>query len=134
MENLKKRMETAARALERLHELTCVEELSEVERDAMIQRFEFCFEILWKCSKDYLFAVEGLGSASPKKTIRLLREVGVLDDKETEQALAMADDRNLTVHTYDENMAKTMAQRIRDYEPVMREWYRKIKEKEDEQQ
>ena len=31
-----------------------------MERDGFIQRFEFCFEIMWKCGKDYLQDVEGL--------------------------------------------------------------------------
>lgn len=122
-----KRMEAAARALERLRELTSKEGLSDVERDALIQRFEFCFEILWKCGKDYLFAQEGLDAASPKKIIRLLREVGVLDAEETERALLMADDRNMTAHTYDEALAKEMAARIRDYEPLLRVWHQRMK-------
>ena len=121
-----KRMEDAAKALVRLQELTERETLSDVERDAMIQRFEFCFEILWKCGKDYLLEAEGLDAASPKKVIRLLREVGVLDAEETETMLSMADDRNLTAHTYDEALAREMANRIRNYEPLMRAWYQRM--------
>ena len=89
----------------------------------MIQRFEFCFEIIWKCGKDYLRAVEGLDAASPKKVIRLLREIGMFDEQETEMALEMVDDRNITVHTYDEEMAKKLADRIHNYEPLMVKWY-----------
>lgn len=120
------RMESAARALSRLREMTDKAELSDVERDALIQRFEFCFEILWKCGKDYLLAVEGIDAASPKKVIRYLREVGVLDEEETERALVMADDRNMTVHTYDEALAKEMTAKIRGHEPLMSAWYQRI--------
>ena len=124
---MKKRMEAAANALARLREMTGVEKLSDVERDALIHRFEFCFEILWKCGKDFLLEVEGIEAASPKKVIRCLREVGIFEDEESERALAMADDRNMTVHTYDEMLAKEMAERIREYEPLMRIWYERMK-------
>jgi len=126
---MKKRMEAAANALARLREMTGVEKLSDVERDALIQRFEFCFEILWKCGKDYLLEVEGIEAASPKKVIRCLREVGIFGDEESERALTMADDRNMTVHTYDEMLAKEMAERIKQYEPLMRMWYERMDEK-----
>lgn len=42
------RMETAQKILTKLHELAVKLDLSEVERDALIQRFEFSFELLWK--------------------------------------------------------------------------------------
>ena len=87
-----KRMETAGRALNKLHEGVEKKELTEIERDGLIQRFEFCFEIMWKCGKDYLFDRDGLAVASPKKVIRALCEVGVLSDAETEKALQMVDD------------------------------------------
>ena len=86
-----KRFQGAARALARLHEVVSKDNLSEIERDGLIQRFEFCFEIMWKCGKDYLYDREGLDAASPKKVIRSLREVGIFSDEETEQALKMVD-------------------------------------------
>lgn len=121
-----KRFATAARALQKLQEAVTKENLSEMERDGMIQRFEFCFEILWKCGKDYLKDVEGLEAASPKTVIRLLREVKMFTDEETVLALKMADDRNLTAHTYDENLAIELSARIRRYEQFMQDWYRRM--------
>ena len=121
-----KRFTTAAQALQKLQEAVTKENLSEMERDGMIQRFEFCFEILWKCGKDYLKDVEGLEAASPKTVIRLLREVKMFTDEETVLALKMADDRNLTAHTYDENLAIELSARIRRYEQFMQDWYRRM--------
>ena len=92
MESMTERMEKAGDALRRLHEVIVRDDLNELERDGLIQRFEFCFEILWKCGKDYLRDVEGLDAASPKKVIRMSREVGLLTDEETERALNMAND------------------------------------------
>ena len=121
-----KRFTTAAQALQKLQEAVTKENLSEMERDGMIQRFEFCFEILWKCGKDYLKDVEGLEAASPKTVIRLLREIKMFTDEETVLALKMADDRNLTAHTYDENLAIELSARIRRYEQFMQEWSRRM--------
>ena len=128
MESMTERMKKAGDALVRLHEVAIRDELSDLERDGFIQRFEFCFEILWKCAKDYLRDVEGLDAASPKKVIRMSREVGLLTDEETEQALEMANDRNQTSHMYDEQMAIELVERIKGYDALMQRWYRKMKE------
>ena len=128
MESMTERMKKAGDALARLHEVAIRDELSDLERDGFIQRFEFCFEILWKCAKDYLRDVEGLDAASPKKVIRMSREVGLLTDEETEQALEMANDRNQTSHMYGEQMVIELVERIKGYDALMQRWYRKMKE------
>lgn len=126
MERLKERLETAKKALNKLRELVIKDEINEIERDALIQRFEFTFEIMWKCGKDYLRVVEGLDIASPKGVIRHCREIGLFDEEQTEQALRMADDRNLTTHTYDEAFALEMAGRVVKYEGLLWYWYEKM--------
>ncbi|MBR3623797.1 MAG: HI0074 family nucleotidyltransferase substrate-binding subunit [Selenomonadaceae bacterium] len=123
-------MESAGKAVDRLSELVAHEELSQVEKDAVIQRFEFCYELMWKCGKDYLAGYHGLYEASPKKVIRKLREVSLLNDEETEKALKMADDRNLIAHTYDEELANKLIKKIYDYEKLMKKWYNAMKNKE----
>ena len=130
MDSLTERMEKAGDALARLHEVVIRDDLSDLERDGLIQRFEFCFEILWKCAKDYLREVEGIDAASPKNVIRMSRNVGLLTDEETEQALAMVNDRNSTSHMYDENMAVLLADHIKEYETLMQRWYQKMNEKD----
>ena len=122
MEKIQERINTAQRALTKLHELAVKPDLSDVERDALIQRFEFSFELLWKCAKEYLYVVEGIDAASPKKVIRCCRELGMLDDRQTQEALQMVDDRNLTTHTYDETFAKAVVERIRSYDPLLQFW------------
>jgi nucleotidyltransferase substrate binding protein (TIGR01987 family) len=126
MERLKERMVLAGQVLQRLHELALRVDLTEVERDALIQRFEFSFEIVWKVAKDYLSVEEGIDAASPKKVIRSCREVGLLDEAETRLALVMADDRNLTAHTYDEEFAQQMVTKIVEYDLLLRCWYEKM--------
>lgn len=80
MEKIQERIKTA---LVKLHELAVKSDLSEVERDALIQRFEFSFELLWKCVKEYLYVEEGIDAASPKKVIRCCWELGLLDEGQT---------------------------------------------------
>ena len=126
MERLKERIALAGQALQRLHELALRVDLTEVERDALIQRFEFSFEIVWKVAKDYLSVEEGIDAASPKKVIRSCREVGLLDEAETRLALVMADDRNVTAHTYDEEFAQQMVTKIVEYDLLLRCWYEKM--------
>jgi nucleotidyltransferase substrate binding protein (TIGR01987 family) len=121
-ESMKKRFQGAEKALTKLHEGVTKESLTEMERDGLIQRFEFAFEIMWMCGKDYLLDREGLEAASPKKVIRTLRQVGLFSDEEAELALKMADDRNLTVHTYDEKMAIALSERIIAYEKLLADW------------
>ena len=126
MEKIQERINTAQRALTKLHELAVKPDLSDVERDALIQRFEFSFELLWKCAKEYLYVVEGIDAASPKKVIRCCRELGLLDDEQTLEALQMEDDRNLTTHTSDETIAQAVVERIRRYAPLLQLWLGKI--------
>ena len=122
MERLIERVTLANKALDRLAELAGKEAVSDVERDALIQRFEFSYELLWKCAKDYLRVNEGLDSASPRRVIRDCHVAGLLSDEETEMALRMAADRNLTVHTYDEDFAQKLSVRIADYAKLLRTW------------
>ena len=122
------RLTQAGRALNKLREAVAHENPSEMERDALIKRFEFCVELLWKCGKDCLLIKEGRDAASPKRVIRELREVEVFDDAETALLLKMIDDRNLAAHTYSESMIEELAKRIKqDYEPLMMAWYLRMK-------
>lgn len=127
MERLTERYRLAIRAFRKFHELAIRDTLSEIERDALIQRFEFSFELIWKCAKEYLYVQDGIDAASPKKVIRACREIGLLDEAETEQALKMVDDRNLTTHTYDETFVESLISRFPVYDKVMHSWLEKLK-------
>lgn len=126
MEKREERQILAGRAVHKLLESSTRKELSELERDGLIQRFEFTFEIVWKCAKEYLLQEDGIDAASPKKVIRSCREVGIFSDAEAVCALKMADDRNLTTHTYDEKMALEMVERIKTYAVLLDKWYKRI--------
>lgn len=129
MARIHQRLELAARALTRLEETLAIEQPTLVERDAAIQRFEFTFEAVWKAAKDYLFTLEGVDVASPKGVIRHCREVGILTDEEAQNALIMADDRNLTVHTYNEPLAVAIHSRLPAYRAILANWLARMQER-----
>jgi hypothetical protein len=69
MERIKERLQIARRALSTLLELAGKEKVSDIERDAAIQRFEYSFEATWKTAQMYLCEMEELDQASPKGVI-----------------------------------------------------------------
>ena len=76
--------------------------------ESVIQRFETCYDCLWKVLRRYLNA--GLGIAeppnSPKPLIRLAHENGLFASP-LEQWLEYAEARINTSHDYDGEKAKT---------------------------
>lgn len=127
MERLKERMTVARQALNTLKELTGKSEISKVERDAAIQRFEYSFEAVWKVIQLYLREEEGLDIGSPKGVVRASMQVGLLNETESRLALTMCDDRNQTVHTYNEVLAELIYGRIVEYAKLMDKWLNAIK-------
>lgn len=98
------------RALLRLHEVLAETETS-IVRDALIQRFEFTFEMAWLCLFRYLSdRGERVGKQAwavlPVAFQALLIEDAELWDKVRQY-------RNLTSHTYDEAKAVEVAAFVR---------------------
>lgn len=122
MERLHERLERANRVLTVFHEVVGVKKPSTIERDAAIQRFEFSFEACWKAGKQFLSDVEGLDIGSPKGVVRSFREVGIFSEDEAIIGLQMADDRNLTIHTYNEELAIEIYGKLTRYDTLLREW------------
>lgn len=91
------------------------EPYSEIVRDAAIQRYEFNYELLWKCVKLFLKEHEGLDCNSPRSCFRALKSIFQLSEEDVLLCLRMVDDRNLSVHTYSENLAKALYKRTKDY-------------------
>ncbi len=85
MERLMERLAQARKALRRLIEILG-EPRTDIVRDALIQRFEYTFEAVWKAAQLCLRTVESLETGSPKSAIRASRQVGLLADDQTRQA------------------------------------------------
>lgn len=74
--------------------------LNALEKEGVIQRFEYTFELAWKTIKDYL--EQGgvvLAAATPRQVIKEAFAAKVLADGQT--WIDMIDHRNLLSHTYD---------------------------------
>lgn len=109
------RHQTLTSAIVRLRDVLGQSE-NDVSRDAAIQRFEFCFELAWKAIQERA-RDEGLDCQSPKSCLTLAFKASwVVDEREW---LAMLADRNLTSHTYDEDLAKAVYGRLRRYLPLL---------------
>lgn len=120
------RLGVAQKALLAFHEVMQIETPTTIERDAALLRFEFTFETVWKAAKEVLFVREGIDVGSPKGVVRSCRELGILTDELATIALEMVDDRNLTVHTYNEKLAIEIYSRLRSYEDIFIYWLEQL--------
>ena len=122
MDRLKERLLLAQRALASLQELAMLQQPSKIERDAAIQRFEYTCEAVWKAAQRYLLVVEGVNVGSPKGCLRACREAGLLTEEQTVNGLEMVDNRNLTVHTYNEAIAEEIYRALDGYTTLFTVW------------
>jgi nucleotidyltransferase substrate binding protein (TIGR01987 family) len=102
------------------------EPFSIVVRDATIQRFEYTFEALWKFLKEYLKEREGIISNSPKSCFREFLLLKLITEEETVKFLEMTDDRNMTSHTYKEEVSKALYEKMRSHYMLMTSLMEKI--------
>jgi len=121
-------LNSMANALERLGEVLLRDAAADpVLLDATIQRFEFCFEINWKAIKKALFALEGFDATSPRQTFQKAFAVGWITDEAL--WIDMLNARNLTSHTYREELAWDIYHRIQLYYPEFQRLHRLLVEK-----
>lgn len=103
-------------ALERLKEILAVPTDHIGRLDALIQRFEFCYELSWKALRAAL-ELYGHDAPSPRQCFQKAYAMGWLDDETL--WLRMMTDRNMTVHTYREDRAQDIATRIPEYRAAL---------------
>lgn len=119
MERLKLRFKDAQNAITTLKEIMD-EPFSIIVRDAAIQRFEYTFEAFWKFTKAFLKEKEGIIANSPKACFREIFSLGICSEEETVQLQEMVDKRNETSHTYKEEVANLIYEKINEYFLLMR--------------
>lgn len=89
-------------------------------RDSLIQRFEFSFDLYWKYLKKYLdFYGKKPAVISPVTVFRACFSAALLNEQEATLALEMIEDRNLTAHTYHEQLAQKISTKIPQYYNLM---------------
>jgi len=128
MEKLKDLHESAKNALKQLK--ACMDiinkekylDIHEQLRSATIHSFEYNFECLWKLLKMYIEEVHRVPvkPATPNKTFRVSNDLEIVSNKELEILFDSTEDRNLTTHTYIEEVAKKINKRIPEYYETMK--------------
>lgn len=98
----------------------------EGRREAIIQCFEFVVELNWKAMKHFLKAVEEIEANTPKSVFREAFAIGWIDNEEL--WVEMLKDRNLSSHTYNEDLANEILGRIPNYIPLISETFDRLKE------
>ncbi len=96
-------------------------------RDSSIQRFEFTVEIFWKLLKSIVKDSEGIICNSPKSCIREFFASGHIKESSAKLLMEMIDDRNMTSHTYHEEVAEIIFSKLKSYISGMTYIYEAIK-------
>lgn len=109
-ERLGQQMAYFESALTRLDEVLVLPE-SDIVRDALIKRFEFSFEMAWKCMYRWLRMNEVDVREEAFEVIPRAFRAGLIDDDATWTAIRRA--RNATSHTYDKKRAMEVAATVR---------------------
>ena len=131
MENLKEirwkqRFENFDKSYKLLKKYSNQEITTELERAVIIQFFEMTFELAWKVLKDYLES-EGYMVKSPRETVKQAFQIGLIDNGHI--WIDALSNRNLTTHTYDEELATKMTSEILNaYLPELDKLYNKLSE------
>jgi len=98
---------------------------NELDKDGVIQRFEFTFELVWKTLRIFLFQ-QGIVTNSPKEVLKESFKFGIITDEDT--YLDMLNDRNQTSHIYSEVVSRQIFTRIKKYYlPSLLELAKKLK-------
>ena len=92
-------------------------------RDSAIKRFELTFELAWKSAKTYL-GNQGIVCRSPRDCFAEAFRLGLVSDNPL--WLKMIEDRNLSVHTYNEKLAEDIYGRLKDYLRLFEELNRSL--------
>lgn len=127
MEKLNKRKESLQKILKSLSiSLDFVEEqkdtaLYEPLRDSAIQRFEYTIDQTWKFLKLIIQEKEGVDvtSAGPNSILQISFEYNLISSPEKHILQKALADRNLTSHTYHEEIAEEVLASLREYQEAI---------------
>ena len=101
------------KALSKLGEVAgqkTVEALSELEKEGMIQRFEYTYELAWKTLQDLLKFKGYLDIAGPNPVLEQAFQDGYITNGQAWKQMKKA--RELTSHTYNSETAGEIAKNI----------------------
>lgn len=118
----KQRFINFEKAFLRLKEAMDKTELNELERNGLVQRFEFTLELGWKTMKDFLTEQGFSFKPSPKDTLRQAFESGYIDC--AQELIDGIEIRNELAHDYDgEKFLKSEATLRTETYPALQKIY-----------
>lgn len=118
----KQRFENYDMAFQRLKEAMNQPNLNELERNGLIQRFEFTLDLAWKVLKDFLEEKRFQFKSSPKDTVRLAQESGYITY--AQELIDGLDIRNELSHDYNGEKFEKYEKKLRDETfPVLEQLY-----------
>lgn len=121
----KQRFINFERAFKKFTVITSIQNMGEIEKMALIQAFEFTFELSWKLLKDYL-EYNGFDVNSPKEALRQAYQSKYINNGEV--WMNALKKRNETSHLYnDQVLEDTAAFIVGEFTPVLNEMYIKFK-------
>ena len=85
--------------------------MSDLEKEGVVQRFEYTFELAWKTLKDYLvYSGIVFDQITPRRVIKEAFAARIIEDGQT--WIDMLEQRNLMSHTYDKETFDGVIQNI----------------------
>ncbi len=112
------RFQNLEQAFVRLEKGLSIAKPNDVEKQGIIQSFEFTFELAWKTLKDYLES-QGVTVQFPRETVKEAFHYQIISDGQL--WMDMLEKRNQMAHTYDEAAAEQALSLIRNsYAPALR--------------
>ncbi len=106
----KQRFSNYQKALSQLKEFVEKKNLSKLEEQGLIKAFEYTYELAWNTIKDFYESQGETNIQGSKDAFRLAFKRGLIDDGQL--WLDMVESRKLTVHSYDQNLAKQVVDAI----------------------
>lgn len=95
------------------------DKLNTLEKEGMVQRFEYTFELAWKTLKDFLEA-KNIVAKFPRDVIKQAFHYEIIKDGEV--WMDMLENLNLLSHTYNEERFNFAVQKVKN------EYYKAIKQ------
>ena len=97
-----------------------MDDLSELEIEGLVQRFEYTFELAWKVMQDLLVFKGYEFMLGPNGTMKMAFEDGLITDHDNWRKMAKS--RNTLSHVYDEDEVLPIVRLIySDYAPLLKQ-------------
>lgn len=110
--NIVESYKTFKKAYLKLKEFVETDNGSEKDRGAIINAYQYTFELLWKTLQKYMQQLEMLDELGPGNVIRTAFQYNIIDNGSI--YMSMLKDRNLITHTYKEDVAEEIYTRIKE--------------------